>query len=70
MAQGGLPFKFKCPLCGGTTLELDQGYDDSSVASCGSCGTSMGRLGDLKRMAAEQSGQQPSGPTTFKGFKR
>ena len=66
MAQGGLPFKFKCPLCGGVTLSLPEGYNDNSVASCGSCGTEMGRLGDLKAMAGV--GQDEGGATKFKGL--
>lgn len=64
MAQG-LPFKFTCPLCGGTTLSLPEGYDDDSIASCGSCGTEMGRFGDLKRMAGVS--EQP-GKTPFRGL--
>ncbi len=64
MAQGGLPFKFKCPLCGGETLSLPEGYNDNSVAECGSCGTQMGRLGDLKAMA----GVEQPGKTAFKGL--
>ena len=65
MAQG-LPFKFTCPLCGGMTLSLPEGYDDNSIAACGSCGTEMGRFGDLKAMASR--GQEQPGKTTFKGL--
>ena len=64
MAQG-LPFKFTCPLCGGNTLSLPEGFDDSSVATCGSCDTEMGRYGELKRMAGVNEEQ---GSTTFKGW--
>jgi hypothetical protein len=66
MAQG-LPFRFTCPLCGGNTLSLPEGYDDNSIATCGSCGTEMGRLGDLKAMAGAGS-QQESGKTPFRGL--
>lgn len=68
MAQAPrLDFEFTCPLCGGNTLDLPEGFDDNSMAKCGSCGTDMARWGDIKVKAAEMRGDT-GGKTPFKGW--
>jgi transcription elongation factor Elf1 len=67
MPQPRLDFEFTCPLCGGHTLELPEGYNDSSMATCGSCGTDMARWGDIKAAAAEKRGGDKD-KGVFKGW--
>ena len=66
MTQPRLDFEFTCPLCGGHTLDLPEGYTDNSMASCGSCGTDMARWGDIKAKAAEMRGGNEK--PVFKGW--
>jgi transcription elongation factor Elf1 len=68
MAEDHLEFRFTCPLCGGTTLELPVDYNDDSIATCGNCGSDIGRWGDIKAKVSEL--QPPKSPTPFKGFTR
>ena len=46
-----LKLEFTCPLCGGHELSLPEGYSDSSMATCGSCGTQIATWGQLKAAA-------------------
>ena len=59
-------FQFTCPLCGGHNLSLPEGYDDSSVAECGACGTQIATWGQLKAAAVAQAG--PAEKTKFQGL--
>ncbi len=39
---------FNCQECGGTVLQLPDGYTNDSIAKCKSCGQEVGRWGDVK----------------------
>lgn len=65
MPQPSLNLEFTCPLCGSHKLSLPEGYTDSSMATCGGCGTDMATWGQLKAAAAERAGE---GSTAFKGL--
>ena len=39
---------FKCDKCGGTIIELPDGYTDDSIAKCKSCGQEIGTWGQFK----------------------
>ncbi len=71
MADDHLSITFKCPDCGGTVLELPDGYTDDSVAKCKSCGVSFGRWGDIKAkgMEAAKSEVNRMIKGAFKGLK-
>jgi hypothetical protein len=66
MAKPALNMQFTCPLCGGHELSLPDGYTDSSMATCGACGTDIATWGQLKAIAAERAG--PGAPQAFKGL--
>jgi transcription elongation factor Elf1 len=66
MVSPSLNVEFTCPLCGGHQLSLPEGYTDSSMATCGSCGTDMAPWGQIKAAAAQQTAQ--AGKTPFKGL--
>jgi transcription elongation factor Elf1 len=66
MPQARLDAEFTCPLCGGHTLELPEGFNDNSMATCGSCGTEMARWGEIKAAAAEKRGGNEK--PVFKGW--
>lgn len=50
--MASLNLEFTCPLCGGHKLSLPEGYSDSSVATCDSCGTEIATWGQLKAVAS------------------
>ena len=58
MVSPSLNVEFTCPLCGGHQLSLPEGYTDSSMATCGSCGTDMAPWGQIKAAATQQSRAQ------------
>ena len=66
MVSPSLNVEFTCPLCGGHQLSLPEGYTDSSMATCGSCGTDMAPWGQIKSAAAQKTAQ--AGKTPFKGL--
>ena len=66
MVSPSLNVEFTCPLCGSHQLSLPEGYTDSSMATCGSCGTDMAPWGQIKAAAAQKSG--PGAPQAFKGL--
>lgn len=66
-----LEFKFECPKCGGTVIELPDDYTADSTAKCKQCGVSFGRWGDIQAKAMDLAKEhvRERFRSTFKGLK-
>lgn len=49
---GDITIKFNCRKCG-NLITWDDEAGDSTVVACDGCGTEMGTLGDLKKVAMD-----------------
>jgi ribosomal protein S27E len=69
--DGQIEVKVRCAKCGGNKLVVPDESKDSSIVTCQSCGTQIGKWGDVKAAALKKAKEevQASIRKAFKGNK-